>query len=91
MKYQKHKHSELSDSIRFLDKHGQEIPACIEYNTDTGYATVYELADPTNPHSPVIQRQKPYPDAKCIVDNIVNPSEQDMEKIREKKTEMAGG
>ena len=88
MKYQKHKHSELSDSMRFVDKHGSEIPAAIEYDTDTGYATVYELADPTNPHSPVIQRQKHYPGAKVIIDNVTNPSEEHMKKIRDRKRKL---
>jgi hypothetical protein len=59
LKYCKHKEAkEVSDTIQFLDKHGKEIPACIEYSTDTGYATVYELADMNNPRSNVIIRQK---------------------------------
>jgi hypothetical protein len=55
MKYRKHNEDkELSDRIRFVDKHGNEIPAAIEYDTDSSYATVYELADPNNPRSQVI-------------------------------------
>jgi hypothetical protein len=44
LKYRKHfEDKEVSDTIQFLDRHGKEIPACIEYNSETGYTTVYEL------------------------------------------------
>jgi hypothetical protein len=85
LKYCKHKEDkEVSDTYQFLDRHGKEIPACIELDTDTGYATVYELADLNNPRSQVIQRQKYFPDAKAIVDRVSNPSEEDLQKIRAK-------
>jgi hypothetical protein len=86
LKYRKHaEDKEVSDSIRFVDKYDKEIPGVIEYDTDTGYASVYELSDPNNPRSQIVQRQKPYPQVKIIVDNIVNPTEEDMQKIRDKK------
>jgi hypothetical protein len=44
LKYRKHNEDkEVSDKMRFLDRHGNEIPAAIEFDTETGYATVYEL------------------------------------------------
>jgi hypothetical protein len=86
LKYQKYREDkEVSNTIRFLDKHGNEIPACIELDTETGYATVYELADPNNPRSTVILRQKPFPQAKVIIDNVVNPDDTQLQNIREKK------
>jgi hypothetical protein len=57
LKYRKHEHSELSDSMRFVDKNNQEIPAAIEYDTETGYATVYELASATHYKSEIFYPQ----------------------------------
>ncbi len=86
MKYCKHKESkEVSDSIQFLDKYGKEIPACIEYDSDTGYATVYELADMNNPRSNVIIRQKYFPEARVLINGISNPDDKQLQNIREKK------
>ena len=86
MKYYKHREDkELSDKIRFLDRHGKDIPTCIEYDTDTGYATVYELTDLNDPRSAVVVKQKYFPDGQMAIDNVANPDEEHLQKIRDEK------
>jgi hypothetical protein len=86
LNYSKYKEDkEVSDTIQFLDKHGKEIPACIEYNNDTGYATVYELPDLNDPRSQVIIRQKYFPNARVVINGISNPDDKQLQNIREKK------
>lgn len=66
--------------MRFLDRHGVEIPHCIEWDSETGYATTQE-PDGT------IRKKWFHPDqGRFIVDEQHNPSEEHMKAIREKHT-----
>jgi hypothetical protein len=58
----------------------------IEFDNEAKMLTVYELADPNNPRSQVIERQKHFPDCKVIVDGIALPNETQTNNIRHKYT-----
>jgi hypothetical protein len=91
LKYCKHKEDkEVSDAYQFLDRHGKEIHGCIEWDSETSYATVYELADLNDPRSTVIIRQKYFPQVRVIIDGVSNPDDTQLKNIREKKISKRG-
>ena len=74
MKYEKLKEDKsLGNFMRFVDRYGNEIHGCIELDTDTGYAVVYEELNEQDPNSPIIKKEKYHPEGMCIIDGIANP------------------
>jgi hypothetical protein len=70
--------------MTFLD--GVEIDRCIEYDSDTGIAVVWEPEDGPYGSGPMILREKYHPRGMCVFDGLARPTEEDMQKIREKHT-----
>lgn len=83
MKYEKLKeHRSVGNAMRFLDAYGNEIHGCIEYDSDTGYAVVYEEMNEADPHSPIIKKEKYHPNGMVVVDGIANPDTDTMNGLR---------
>lgn len=83
MKYEKLKeHKSLGDKMRFLDRYGLEIHGCIEYDSATGYAVVYEEMNEQDPNSPIIKKEKYHPDGMVVIDGIANPDQDTVNALR---------
>jgi hypothetical protein len=87
LKFEKEKeHKLVGQEMFFLDRFVIPIDGCIEYDTSTGIAIVYEPLDGPGGSSPIIKREKFHPKATPIVDGIAHPDDTQMGEIRQKKT-----
>lgn len=70
----------LAPHIRYVDVYGNVIPGILD--TDTNIAVVWEPRDVVD--GPRVKKEKFMPGAHAIIDGESNPSEERLEKIREK-------
>lgn len=83
MKVEKEKESKaVANRIRFIDQYGNCIPEIIEYDPDTSIAVVWEPENVVD--GPLKKKEKFYPGGHIVVDEVSNPNEEQITKIRNK-------